>query len=214
MVIRRASIVAALLLTATVFAEDVSYRKEVFHNDRVTAYLLEIPPLQTSSHRYDKDNVTIFVSGGRAGETQSRRERFLQNVRNDSTSPLRAIVLEFNDSQGEAISEMVPVKKQCADGSKTACVEQKHLFCTAVLCAEDVKIGPHAARSGFASDAAQMLVAVSDYALTDALNGTGPATHSRTSGQVEWLPTGAANRWTNTASTSARFILIRFSPNP
>jgi hypothetical protein len=205
---------AALLLTTTVFAEDVSYRKEVFHNDRVTAYLLEIPALQTSTHRYDKDNVTIFLSGERAGETQSRRVGFLQNLRNDSTTPLRAVVLEFNDPQGEAISELVPVKRQCADGSKTACVEQKHLFCTAVLCAEDVKIGPHATRSGFTSEAAQMLVAVSDYALTDALNGTGPATHTRTSGQVEWLPAGAANRWTNTASTSARVILIRFSPNP
>ena len=60
------------------------------------------------------------------------------------------------------------------------------------------------------SDDPQLIVAVTDYALSDALGGGGTPKHSRTSGQVEWIPAGAENRWTNTAATSARFIIIRF----
>jgi hypothetical protein len=71
-------------------------------------------------------------------------------------------------------------------------------------------MGPGATRGGFGSDEPQMLVAVSDYALSDALGGGGTPKHSRTSGQVEWLPAGAPNRWTNTANAPARFLVIRF----
>jgi hypothetical protein len=210
MPIRKTLIVASLFLTTAVFADDVASRKEVFHNDRVAAYWFDVPPQQSSTYRREKDNLTIFVSGTHAGETQYKHANALQNLRNDDTSALRAIVLEFTDPQGEAISEAIPARRQCAEGSRTACVEEKHLFCTKVLCAADVRMGPGATRGGFASDEPQMLVAVTDYALSDALGGGGAPKHSRTSGQVEWLPAGAENRWTNTASTPTRFIVIRF----
>jgi hypothetical protein len=211
MSIRKVCIAIAVLLTTAVFADDVSSRKEVFHNDHVAAYWLEIPPHQTSTYRREKDNLTVFL-GPRAGETQYRHANALQNVRNDAATAVRAVVLEFTDPQGEAISEVMPARRQCAEGSRTACVEDKHLFCTKTLCAEDVRMGPQATRSGFASDAAQMVVAVTDYALSDALGGGTPK-HVRTSGQVEWLPAGAPNRWTNTATARAHFIVIRFGAN-
>jgi hypothetical protein len=122
------------------------------------------------------------------------------------------VILELNEPQGEAISEALPVKHQCAEGSRTACVEEKHLFCTKVLCAADVRMGPGATRGGFASDSAQMLVAVSEYALSDEYGSGGEsAKHSRPSGQVEWIPAGAENRWTNTGKAPARFIVVRFN---
>jgi hypothetical protein len=214
MPIRKVFLAAALLLTTAVFADDVASRKEVFHNDQVAAYRLDIPPQQASTYRREKDNLTVFVSGARAGETQYKHANAIQNVRNDDAGALRAVVLEFTAPQGEAISEMRPARRQCAEGSRTACVEEKHLFCTKTLCAEDVRMGPQATRGGFASDDAQMLVAVSDYALSDALGGGGAPKHSRTSGQVEWIPAGAPNRWTNTADAPAHFILIRFGANP
>lgn len=46
-------------------ASELSMRREIFHNDRVTAFLLEIPPGQaTPMHRHEKDLITIVVSGG------------------------------------------------------------------------------------------------------------------------------------------------------
>jgi hypothetical protein len=213
MPIRNMLVAAALLLTTAVFADDVATRKEVFHNDHVAVYSFEIPPQETSTYRRERDNLTIFLSGARAGETQYKHANALQNVRNDDASAAHAVVLEFTDPQGEAISEIRPARRQCAEGSRTACIEEKHLFCTKALCAEDVRMGPQAMRSGFTSDDPQMLIAVSDYALSDALGGGTPK-HSRTSGQVEWLPAGAPNRWTNIANTPARFIVIRFGATP
>lgn len=210
---RSAFIAASLLLTTTVCADTVSFRKEVFHNDRVAAYLLEIPTQQTSTARFEKDTMTVFLSGAHAGKTQFKHAGALQTLRNDGADTLRAVVLELNEPQGEAISEALPVKRQCSEGSRTACVEEKHLFCTKELCAEDVRMGPGATRSGFASDAAQMIVAVSDYALSDALGGADSPEHARPTGQVEWIPAGAENRWTSSAKTPARFVLIRFSAN-
>jgi hypothetical protein len=209
MSIRKVFIAAALLQTTAVFADDVSTRNEVFHNDRVVAYSLEIPPRQTSTYRREKDSLMVVLSGARAGETQYKHANALQNVRNDEARALHALVLEFSEPQGEAISEAVPARRQCAEGNRTACVEEKHLFCTKALCAEDVRMAPGATRGGFGSDEPQMLVAVSDYALSDALGGAGKPKHSSTSGQVEWIPAGAPNRWTNTANTPVRFLVIR-----
>jgi hypothetical protein len=213
MLIRRSFIALSLLLTTAVFADDVPLRKEVFHNDRVTAYSLEIPPQQASTSRPEKDTITVLLTGTRAGETQFKHAGALQSWRNDEGAPLQALVLELNEPQGEAISEALPVKRQCAEGSRIACVEEKHLFCTKVLCANDVRMGPGATRSGFGSDAAQMLIAVSDYTLNDAIGGAESAKHSRPSGQVEWIPAGAENRWTNSGKAPAHFIIVRFSAN-
>jgi hypothetical protein len=223
-----ATIVAAMTSFATPASDtDVSLRKEVFHNDRVAAYLVEIPPQQSSSlERGDHDNLSVVVSGGQTtntvagrapqaesatmGQARFRRASFAQTLRNDDAKPFRAVIVEFARPQGEPISEEWPVKRQCNEGSQTACVEQKHLFCTAEICAEDVRIAPGATSTGFASDSDQMLIAVTDYALSD-VGGGKPTPHARSSGQVEWVPAGSASRWTNTANQPARLILIRFN---
>jgi hypothetical protein len=227
--IRLVAAVAGLLASATaISAADVSLRKEVFHNDRVAAYLVEIPPQQsTGMEREDKDSLSVVVSGeqitgtveGRAPKAESvaigaarfRRTGFAQSLRNDDVKTFRTVIVEFAQPQGYPISEELPAKHQCNEGSRTECVELKHLFCTTAICAEDVRMAPGAMRTGFASDSDQMLIAVTDYALSDGVGGGPPATHSRPSGQVEWIPAGSANRWTNTSSVPAHFILIRFN---
>lgn len=227
--IRLVAALAGLLTTsASISAADVSLRKEVFHNDRVAAYLLEIPPQQaTGVEREDRDSLSVVVGDGRTtntgdgrapkaesaalGDVRFRRAGFAQAIHNDDAKTFRAVIVEFTQPQGYPISEQLPVKRVCNEDSPTACVEQKHLFCTTAICAEDVRMAPGATRTGFASDSDQMLIAVTDYALSDGVGGGPPATHSRPSGQTEWIPAGSANRWTNTASVPARFILIRFN---
>lgn len=208
---------------ATQTAED-SLGTDIFHNEHLTAYLLELPPQQaTSMSRREADSIDVFISGqttstspGRppqaepAGETRFRPVGFTDSVRNEGSSASRTVILMLARPQGYAISEEVPARRYCNEGNKLACVEEKHLFCTTHLCAEDVKMGPGATRGGFAADADQMLVAVTDYQLTDAAAGKPPSVHTRPAGQVEWIPAGAANRWTNTGTTPTHFVLIRF----
>lgn len=214
--------------TAPVPASEMSLRREVFHNDRVAAFLLEIPPQQaTQMHRHDKDLVNVVVGSARTtntiegqapvtesrpvGEVRFKRAGFTHSTRNDDMQTFRTVVLEFAESQGESISEQLPLKRYCNDGSVRACVEEKHLFCTATLCVSDVTMGPGATRSGFAVEVDQLLVAVTDYQLSDEFDGSTTSSRERTSGQVEWIPKGSSvNRMSNAAGSVARFVVIRF----
>jgi hypothetical protein len=203
----------ALAAQAVAASEDAP-RKEIFHNDRVMVQLEEIPAQQESpARRSEQDSIAVLLNGAHAGEVRFRARGFVPAVRNDEGDTLRTVIIELNERQGQAISEQVPVRRYCAEASRIACVEETHLFCTLKLCADQVKMGPHATRSGFATDADQMLVALSDYKLT-AIGAENPATstHARQSGQVEWLPAGAPNRWTNETTATMRFVVIRFSP--
>src|SRR5689334_14476371 len=204
----------ALAAQAIAASEDAP-RNEIFHNDRVTVELEQIPPQQeTPARRSDLASIVIPLNGTHAGEVRFRARGFVPEVRNDEAETLRTVIIELIDPQGQAISEQVPIRRYCAEASRIACVEETHLFCTLKVCADEVKMGPHATRSGFATDADQMLVALSDYKLT-AIGAETPAnaSHARQSGQVEWVPAGAPNRWTNETTATMRFVVIRFSPN-
>jgi hypothetical protein len=203
----------ALAAQAALASEDALH-KEIFHNDRVKVELEEIPAQQeVPARRSEQDAITVFLSGAHAGEVRFRARGFVKGVRNNEADPLRSVIIELNERQGQAISEQVPVRRYCNEASRIACVEEKRLFCTLKLCVNEVKMGPHATRNGFASAADQMLVALSDYELT-AITAENPAaaTHARQSGQVEWVPAGAPNRWLNDTTATMRFVVIQFSP--
>lgn len=49
---------------------EVIYRLEVFRNEGLTAFLLELPPRHaTLMHRHDRDILSVFVNGGRTTAT-------------------------------------------------------------------------------------------------------------------------------------------------
>jgi len=98
----------------------------------------------------------------------------------------------------------------CNPGSETACVNEKYLFCTNKVCVEDVTLGPGAVTIKHGHTTDHMLIAVSDYELTDDTEGKAPTIRTKKSGEVEYIPAGIRHQLTNTGKDTARFIVVVF----
>lgn len=211
---------------APIADDQVPQRTQSFRNKRVSASRLELKPGETTPlHVHAQDTVVVFVSDGpteqrvegqpaakdmvHAGLTRFRSGPFTHAVRNDAKTPLRAVVLAFSERQGRSEKPAKPKRSRyCNPGSKTACVEEKGLFCTAKVCLEDVTIAPGAVTTRHSHATDHMLVAVSDYELSDEVEGKGRMGRSRKSGEVEYIPAGITHQLTNTGKAPARFIVI------
>jgi oxalate decarboxylase/phosphoglucose isomerase-like protein (cupin superfamily) len=198
--------------------------KEILRNHRVTVSVLELAPREaTPMQRQDRDMIAVFVDGGRSPNTMVERQavadkmavgeaRFLNaghahEIRNTGSGPLRVVTVEFSDPQGKH-KEVDTSSHYCNPDSTTACVDEKQLFCTEKVCVEDVTIAPGAITTKHGHTTDHMLVAVSDYELTDQVEGKGIAVRTRKSGEVEYIPAGITHRITNASLTPARFIVI------
>jgi hypothetical protein len=229
------AIVLLLLLCAFAAAQDttpisaleVKYRKRIFKNDRVSVFLLEIPPNHASlMHRHDTDILSIFVAGGSTkgtiygkppkednftvGEVRFRPAGFTHSTENIGRRVFRSVILEFNSSMGTIEQSKPPDSRHCNHGSETACVSEKYLFCTAGFCVMEISIAPGAVwrNSEYARD--QMLVAVSDYQLSQKRKGNPAKVTKRKSGEVEYFTGGFARQWRNVISKPARIIAVVF----
>lgn len=213
--------------TTPISALEVKYRKQIFKNDRVSVFLLEIPPNHASlMHRHDTDILSIFVAGGETkgtiygkppkedkftvGEVRFRPKGFTHSTENIGANAFRSVILEFTSSMGAPESNKPPDSRYCNPGSETACVDEKYLFCTAGFCVQELSIAPGAVwrNNEYVSD--QMLVAVSDYKLSNKPKGKVTNVRKRKSGEVEYFPRGSARQWKNADSKSARIIAVVF----
>jgi len=218
---------AAAQDTTPISALEVKYRKRIFKNDRVSVFLLEIPPNHASlMHRHDTDMLTIFVAGAEtkttiygkppkedkftAGEVRFRPAGFTHSSENMGANVFRSVILEFNSSVGAIEPSKPPDSRYCNPGSKTACVGEKYLFCTARFCVKEISIGPGAVwpNNEYASD--QMLIAVSDYKLSNQPKGKAEKVLTRKSGEVEYVTGDSARQWANAVSVPARIIAVVF----
>lgn len=227
----KALLAAALLLTASMCAQTPGnngpMRKQVFQNDRLTAYAIDIVPGQSSPmHRHEHDMLTVSVSDGilkitneghgptevklKAGEVNFQSGGFSHSVANAGKSDFRAVDIEFAASQGKQVSPAHKKTHYCNSGSKEACVTEKYLFCTAKFCAEDVTMGPGAKTTQHSHDTEHMLIAISDYSLADDTTGKGVTQREVKTGGVEYLPAGITHALTNTGKEEAKFIAIIF----
>lgn len=203
---------------------EVPQRKEILRNHRVTVSLLELAPREaTPMHQHDHDMLAVFVDGGRtrntvlgrktAGDKMAMGEvRFLSAgyahaTKNIGVGRFRVVIVEFSDPQGK-MEEVGTASHYCNPDSTTACVDEKQLFCTEKVCVEDVTIAPGAITTKHGHTTDHMLVAVSDYELTDRVEGKGIVVRTRKSGEIEYIPAGITHRITNTGQTPARFTVI------
>ncbi len=203
---------------------EVPQRKEILRNHRVAASLLELAPHEaTPMHQHAHDMLDVFVNGGdtqntlfghkaavermAVGEVWFRTAGYAHATQNESPEPFRVVIVEFADPQG-AIKRVGTTTKYCNPGSTTACVDEKSLFCTARVCVEDVGIAPGALTSKHSHATDHMLVAVSDYELTDQVEGKGTVVRRLKSGEVEYIPAGITHQMTNTGKAAARFTVI------
>jgi quercetin dioxygenase-like cupin family protein len=209
---------------APIPANEVPQRKEILRNDRVTVSLLELAPHEaTPMHRHDRDMLSVFLNGGRTqdtmfghkpaedtmavGEVRFRNAGSAHAIKNEGADPFRVVIVELADPQGK-MERVGTALHYCNLGSTAACVDEKNLFCTAKVCVVDVNIAPGAVTTKHSHATAHMLVAVSDYELTDEVEGKGTVVRSRKSGEVEYIPAGISHRQTNTGQAPARFTVI------
>ena len=203
---------------------EVPQRKEILRNDRVTVSLLELAPGEaTPMLQHDRDMLAVFVNGGRTrntvfghkpaadnmavGETRFHKAGYTHAIKNEGAGPFRVVIVEFADPQGK-MERVGTASQYCNPDSTAACVDEKNLFCTAKVCVVDVSIAPGAVTTKHSHATDHMLVAVSDYELTDQVEGKGTVSRSRKSGEVEYIPAGISHRQTNTGQAPARFTVI------
>jgi quercetin dioxygenase-like cupin family protein len=228
---RRVITAVLLLIGAACFGQagapipdnEVPQRKVILENNKVMVSLLNLAPGDaTPMHKHDKDMVTVFVDGGKTqhtlygkeptadkmevGEVRFKNAGFTHSTKNEGAGAFRAVIVEFEEPQGQM--EKQGTKSRTCAPDKNACVDEKQLFCTAKVCVENVSMAPGSSsiRHSHATD--HMIVAVSDFELTDEVEGKGIVVRKHKSGEVEFLSAGITHRLTNTGKEAARFTVI------
>src|SRR4051794_28985587 len=203
----------------------VPQRKEIFRNRRVIVSVLELAPGEaTPMHQHARDMLAIFVNGGKTsntiygskpsadrmavGEVRFKNAGYSHATRNDGVDRFRVDIIEFADPQGKTEKTANKKAHYCNPDSKTACVNEDSLFCTAKVCVEDVTIAPGAVTTRHSHSTDHMLVAISDYELTDTVEGKGKTVRTRKSGELEYIPAGITHQLTNSGPAAARFIVV------
>ena len=203
------------------------HHKTLLQNDRVRVFLAEIPPhQQTGLHRHSRDYLAIELVDGRitnsregvapveqrfhAGDLHVAKAGFSHVVRNDADTLFRSTDIEFTEPQGDVQPSKQPPSRYCNPGSKTACVTETYVLCTAKVCVSDVTLGEGAKTTRHTHTTDHMLVAVTDYELTDQVEGKGQIVRTQKSGGVEYVPAGITHQLVNTSKGPVRFIVVVF----
>jgi hypothetical protein len=142
-----------VLLCGAAAAQDAAsppseQRKEILRNQHVTVFRVEIPPgVSTAMHRHDRDVLSVFITGGDTlhtnegekptrdkiapGTARFRNGGFTHARANQGMDVFRVVVTEFSQPQGKSERVSDKTSHYCNEGSQTACVDEKYLFCTA-----------------------------------------------------------------------------------
>jgi quercetin dioxygenase-like cupin family protein len=204
---------------------EVQQRKEIFHNDHINAFLLELKPKEgTPMHEHDRDFLTVFVTGGQIRQTEFghgpsnqripqgtvrlRNAGFAHAIQNESPQSFRSVIVEFAQPQGKTEKVGTKSSHYCNPGSETVCVDEKYLFCTAKVCVEDVTMAAGAVSTKHSHTTDHMLIAITDYQLTDQAEGKGKTVRTHWAGELEYIPAGITHQLTNTGKGAARFIVV------
>ena len=211
---------------APISADEVTLRHKIFEDSRVNVFLLDIPPGQaTALHRHDHDMLSVFVSGGRTrasfngaapvedsftpGDVRFRSAGFTHSTENIGTGHFLSVIFEFAGPQGPRAPATGPATHVCNPDDPTACVDEKPLFCTSGFCVDDLTMAPHAVRPASGARPDQILVAVSDFTLSEEVPGNGMVIHKRPSGQIQPVAAGPGVRWAN-AGGPAHLVVLTF----
>ena len=202
------SVFAAAQLTA--FREAP---KELLKNSHVKVSLVDIPEHAPISPKRDSDTLTVIVRGGAKALGPGMVE-FRSAGQSDgagiANQPLQAVTVEFSSPQGRVDAKHPAPSRYCNPGSKTACVSEKYLLCTAKSCVEEVTMGAGAVTTRHSHDTDHMIIAVTDYSLSDDVVGKGVTLRDVKSGNVEYIPAGIEHTLTNKSPGEIRFVVVVF----
>ena len=197
--------------------------KEIFQNRRVTVSALQLAPHESAPRQHAHDLLAVFLNSGRvqnkllnhklltdkadAGEVRYSKAGSPLDITNEGDTPLRVVVIKFADPQGK-MERLGTASRTCDPGSTTACWDEHNLFCTAKVCVEDVVIAPGTVTHKHSHATDHMMVAISDYELTDQVEGKDTVVRRRKSGEIEYIPAGITHQITNTGKEPAHFTVI------
>ncbi len=229
------SFACLLLLAAPFFGQTQSavpvdqepHHHQVLQNQKVRAFITELAPgEQMPMHLHARDYITAFLlnaqftvkAAGRpsqpqhvpAGAVRYTRAPLVHSLRNTAPAPFRAVEIEFAEPQGKSTPSRQRASHYCNPGSKTACVDEKYLFCTEKICVSDVTFGEGAISEKHSHSTDHMLVALTDYRLSDHVEGKGTNVRVEQSGGVEFIPAGITHQLTNISQHPVRFLVIVF----
>jgi quercetin dioxygenase-like cupin family protein len=224
-------LLGSLLLSAVqpsmpVPASEVTLRHEIYRDSRVNVYLLDIPPGgATQLHRHDRDILSVFVAGGKTrsvfngaapvddtfavGDVRFRNAGFTHSTENRDSADFLCVIFEFVTSQGPRTAAPGQATRTCA-ASEERCVEEKPMFCTDGFCVDDVVIGPYSVKQERGAMTDRMLIAVSEYSLSNESESVHATTYVGKTGQIQLIPAGPARRWTNMTGNPAHYIVVTF----
>jgi quercetin dioxygenase-like cupin family protein len=198
--------------------------KQVLKNDDVEVGVAEIPAHTTVNlHRHERDYLTVFLSDGqltntiegsvgpkpvtfRRGDVRMIDGGFAHTVTNEGAAPIRLLHVDFAEKQGRQ-TPGPKASRYCNPHSKTACVEEKYLFCTEKICVSDVTMGPGAVTYRHRHSTDHMVIPLSDFDMRDEVTGAEAVIRKQKVGDVIYIPAGISHRLVNGPAT-CRFIVI------
>jgi quercetin dioxygenase-like cupin family protein len=209
--------VAVLISAIPVVAQDVGSklvtpdqaRKQIFNNERVTAYAQEIPSGRSFATKNTRDTISVSINDEGKG-VELRPAGTSVRIKNSGKAALRSVEVQFAEPIGPRQSPTAKRAHYCNDEDKKACVTENFLFCTPKLCVEEVTMAPGARSTRHSHDTEHMLVAITDYSLVDDVSGKGLMNRTVKSGGVEYLPAGITHVLTNAGKSEVRLVAIIF----
>lgn len=208
-------IAAAAPSQAPVPADQEPMHRLFFSNEHVHALRVEIPPQEASQlHRHDRDALVVWLVDStfssmepgkppqqftrKRGEAQMTKAGLVHSVRNDGNAGFRTTVVEFMAPQGEIKQLTSKPSRYCNPNSKTACVTERYLFCTAKVCVSEVEMGPGAVTMKHSHSTDHLVIAVSDLEMKDWIEGRPAAVErSQTGGEVLFVDAGITHQLAN-----------------
>jgi hypothetical protein len=204
-------------------ASEVRYRRQIFENERLAAFLLELPPQHaTLMHRHDRDILSVFVNGGRtigtfegrgsiedtfqSGDVRFRPAGFTHATRNIGADVFRSVIIEFAESHGVARAAPGDTVVSCTPADGRNCVREKAILCAGAVCAYEVTMQPGTMRS-LPLNNDYLFIPLSEYSMRHETETTS-VIRERSPGEVDYLRGGVASRSTNASRRPMRFILV------
>ena len=197
--------------------------QKIFNNHRVTVSTLELAPHESAPKQHAHDLLAVFITPGRiqntllnhklltdkvdAGEVRYSKGGSPLEITNEGDATMRMVVVEFAEPQGK-VERLGTTSHTCDPGSTTACWDEHNLFCSAKVCVEDVVIAPGTVTHKHSHATDHMMIAISDYELTDEVEGKDTVVRSRKTGEIEYIPAGITHQITNTGKAAAHFTVI------
>ncbi len=185
--------------------------KQLLQNPRVNVSLVDIPARGPISPKRDHDTLTVVVRGpAKSTGVVEFRAADQTDSATIAEQPLQAVTVEFANSQGPVERKPPAASRYCNPGSRTACVAENYLLCTAKMCVEEVTMGVDAVTTKHSHDTDHMIIALSDYSLADDIAGDGVVMRNVKSGGVEYIPAGITHTLTNKSGGDIRFVVVLF----